>query len=283
MNEPAPKKPLSIRADEATAEKFKALAAEYENPNAALSALIQAFEMQSAQRALPGQSDVIANFEGYLQRAADLFIAALDSQNTAEERARAAAAAQLESKDGVIIALQEEIKDIKSRAQASEDRAVHAESQLDEQRMNSEKLIRSAEERAAAADKRAEQAERAADTLKELNAALTANLDNQETLKARVGELEEAAQHHSESLAEVREQLRAARAAADDKDRELELMKERHALELERAKAEAARQSADEVKALYKKLEEVREHADEHITALRSELAAAKAAAPAAE
>lgn len=266
------KKPISIRADESTADKFKEIAANYPSPNEALTALLQAYEMQAAQRVIPGQADIIADFECYLQRATDLFIAALDSQLSAEERARANAAAQIESKDSVIISLQRQLKDSQDLAKSADERAKQAEKELEAVRTAAEERVHAADQRADSAESKARQAEEHAHTLEELNVELQTNKANTDELKRRIDELTADKEQTAAELIEVKHKLSSALSAIDRKKGEyetkLEAVGAQHALELEKVKAEAARIAADEVKALYSKLDDARGQ----ITALQTEL-----------
>ena len=248
-------KSTTIKITEEVKEKFDNFAQEMGlTQDNAVNALLQAQELLNAQTALSGQADVIKEFDISIQRAKELFISTLDCQLSAEERAQAAVTAQLSSKDTVIAALQQELAEAQERTKTAEEIASNAQKEIEGIRAATEERIQNAEERAKAADDRAAKAEQTAETLKDLNQALNDKLNTYKSFENKAKELEKINGNQVSQLFDQQEELRLA----NNKIREKEL-------EIEKIKAEAARQSAEDNKALYEK-----------ITSLQTELFALK-------
>ena len=235
----------SIRADEETIKRFKEIATRFDNQGEALSSIIEAYEIQNAQRLLPKQADTIAAFDDCVKKAKELFIATLDCQQIAEEHAREEVAGQLRSKDAVISDLQIRVDEYKNRAAAAEDEL--------------ETLQASSNERIQEAESRASQAENNAATLKELNSVLTTSLDNYKSYESKMKELEEISSNQADEITKLRNELAAAKNTISEMSKDMEIHKERHTAEIEKVRAEAVTQSYADIKELYNKLDEAKD------------------------
>lgn len=79
-------KTRSIRADEQTLERFKALSEEFDNQGECLSSLIKAYEISKAKSVLTDTSRAIEDFETHTTAIQEIFITLLESINNADER-----------------------------------------------------------------------------------------------------------------------------------------------------------------------------------------------------
>ena len=97
----------SIRADEATLDKFKALSAEFESQGDCLSQLITAYEINNAKYILTDVRADIADYESHINSIQQAFLHVLELNSNAEKRIRQEFNDLLCSKDSQIISLQE--------------------------------------------------------------------------------------------------------------------------------------------------------------------------------
>lgn len=97
----------SIRADESTYEKFKALSAEFENQGDCLTQLIVAYEISKAKHILVDMQTDIADYESHISSIQQAFLHVLELNNNTEQRIRQEFIDRLTSKDKLIVSLQE--------------------------------------------------------------------------------------------------------------------------------------------------------------------------------
>lgn len=109
-------KTRSIRADEATLDKFKALSESFGNQSECLSTLIEAYEISSAKSILSNVQTDIADYESHMSALNQAFLHILELNSNAEQRIRQEFLAQLSSKDKLIEGLQERAESAESRA-----------------------------------------------------------------------------------------------------------------------------------------------------------------------
>lgn len=103
-------KPKSFRIDDATAEKFKEIAAQIGgSQQETLSKLIEAFEFQSGKMLLSDHRADIEKFEKYVTALTRMYMGCLEDNQNITETIRTEFAALLTSKDNVIQNLQEKI------------------------------------------------------------------------------------------------------------------------------------------------------------------------------
>jgi chromosome segregation ATPase len=97
----------SIRTDEETLANFKELCKQFDNQSECLQALINLHELSNSKKVLSGQQSSIDDFQSRVDGIVRAYINALDMNANAEERIRQEFAEQLNSKDKIIITLQE--------------------------------------------------------------------------------------------------------------------------------------------------------------------------------
>ena len=102
-------KVTSIRADEETTLRFKELSEQYSNSAECLKALINAHEMAQAKGILAGQETNINDFQSHLDSIMRAYITVLDLTANTENRIREECRANLDSKDKIILNLQESL------------------------------------------------------------------------------------------------------------------------------------------------------------------------------
>lgn len=101
-------KTRSIRADEQTLERFKALSEEFDNQGECLSSLIKAYEISKAKSVLTDTSRSIEDFETHTAAIQDIFITLLESINNADERIKNKYEIELQTRTRTIADLQEQ-------------------------------------------------------------------------------------------------------------------------------------------------------------------------------
>lgn len=116
-------KTRSIRADEATLEKFKTLSESFENQGECLATLITAYEISNAKHVLSDMKTDIADYESHIQSIQEAFLHVLEMNNNAEQRIRQDYIALLQSKDKTIAELQSRSEDLQRAAEAAEEKA----------------------------------------------------------------------------------------------------------------------------------------------------------------
>ena len=106
----------SIRAESEVFEQFKRISESFPNQGAALQGLITAYEIQSAKNDIPDRATEIAEIDSDLHAISQAYLNSLVLNENAEQRVRTEFAAQLESKDKLIIDLQARLDSAKSAA-----------------------------------------------------------------------------------------------------------------------------------------------------------------------
>lgn len=187
VEEKTEKKVRSIRADDETFNRFKALCDELGGQSECLNSLITAYEVAAARNSVPEQAANIDEFRAHAEALTRSYLNILEQNTNAEERARLSFAAQLESKDKIIFSFQAETEEQKARA----GRMIETISELEQKAENE----RAEHERTAAALSQAE----------ELNKLQKAQI---ETISERYNELKEKA-------AKIEEEKEKAIAAAE--------------------------------------------------------------------
>lgn len=141
-------KTRSIRADEATLEKFKALSESFENQGECLASLITAYEISNAKHVLSDMKTDISDYESHIQSIQEAFLHVLELNNNAEQRIRQEYAALLQSKDKTIADLQSRSEELEKEATAAKEKAKE-EIELNEMTIGLERDARKAAEKEA--------------------------------------------------------------------------------------------------------------------------------------
>lgn len=149
------KMPTPFRIEQETADRFRDAAKEFSNQDAALNALLAAFEREKLQEANPQFSEDMNTFEKYQRCLSAKFADVLKALSTADERARVDVQKLLDSKDTMIADLQEALEEAKKHKQTYEElysgvekekKAVEAS--LHNEQMETERLRREMQEKA---------------------------------------------------------------------------------------------------------------------------------------
>lgn len=99
-------KTRSIRADEETLDKFKALSESFGNQGECLASLIKAYEVSKAKSVLSDVKTNIADYESHINAIQDIFLSLLESLQNTETRIRNDYAVRLDADAKTILDLQ---------------------------------------------------------------------------------------------------------------------------------------------------------------------------------
>ena len=187
-------KARSFRISEEVSAKLKELCENFDNQNSALSALLNAYEVQNAKTTLKDRQTDIADYDTHIQAIQSAFLRSLELNENAEKRIKTEFINLLNSKDQTIVQLQTE------KAQADEQVEKYKSAE-------SEKTLQSEKERANTEQKAREQAE-----------TISAMLSGQvEQLKAEVAKLTSKANRADE----LNDELSKLKSAYSDKEKAL--------------------------------------------------------------
>lgn len=222
MGESKELKPKSFRIDDATADRFKEIAAQIGgNQQETLSKLIEAYEFQGGKAVLTEKKADIDQFEKYVNALTRMFMGSLEDNQNITVTVRTEYEAQLKSKDAVIQDLQEKLTVIK---QLKEEATRKAQSYADENtRLNDYNASLEAEYKAKTEDLQSMLADK-----DNLNRALT---DRSNELKEKVDSM--AADHEQlmaaqEQLKELNVKLNAAESRCSELEKDFRKSQEEH-------------------------------------------------------
>lgn len=251
------KKVRSIRADEATFNRFKEICEQTGGQQEALTALISCFELDQAKSTLPGQSTLIDDFKARIDGVVNAYINALELSANAEERIRADFALQIDTQTKTIADLQEKNAKLTAalnNAKAEFDATVtEKESAINE--LTAE--YNTASERATTADKQREQAEKIANMATEKVESLTAQIteltDKANQSDSYKSEIEKLKKQVSELTATVEKAEQTCKSTEERYKHDMEVAvkvavadtKEQYQAKIEEMQKEHAKQIAD--------------------------------------
>ena len=207
-------KTRSFRVSEEVSTKLKELCENFDNQNSALSALLNAYEVQNAKATLTDRQTDIADYDTHIQAIQSAFLRSLELNENAEKRIKTEFINLLNSKDQTIVQLQtekaqadEQVEKYKSAygnlITSTEEKIKTMQTQVSE----SEKTLQSEKERANTEQKAREQAE-----------TISAMLSEQvEQLKTQVANLTAKANKADE----LHNELSELKAAYSDKEKAL--------------------------------------------------------------
>ena len=207
-------KTRSFRVSEEVSTKLKELCENFDNQNSALSALLNAYEVQNARAVFTDRQTDIADYDTHIQAIQSAFLRSLEINENAEKRIRTEFINLLNSKDQTIVQLQtervqadEQVEKYKSAygnlITSTEEKIKTMQTQVSE----SEKTLQSEKERANTEQKAREQAE-----------TISAMLSEQvEQLKAEVAKLTAKANRADE----LNDELSKLKSAYSDKEKAL--------------------------------------------------------------
>lgn len=222
MGESKELKPKSFRIDDATADRFKEIAAQIGgNQQETLSKLIEAYEFQGGKAVLTEKKADIDQFEKYVNALTRMFMGSLEDNQNITATVRTEYEAQLKSKDAVIQDLQEKLTVAK---QLKEEATRKAQSYADENtRLNDYNASLEAEYKAKTEDLQSMLADK-----DNLNRALT---DRSNELKEKVDSM--AADHEQlmaaqEQQKELSSKLNAAESRCSELEKDFRKSQEEH-------------------------------------------------------
>lgn len=253
MAEKTPEKKVrSIRADEATFNRFKEICEQAGGQQEALTALISCFELDQAKSTLPGQSTLIDDFKARIDGVVNAYINALELSANAEERIKVDFALQIDTQTKTIADLQEKntkLMTALNNAKAEFDETITAkESTINELTAEYNTEI----ERATTANKQREQAEQIANMATE----------QVQTLKTAIDELKDKADKsdsYKSELEKLQRQVSELTATVKKVEQERKDIEERYKHDIEVAVKVAVADTKEQYQA---KIEEIqKEHA----------------------
>lgn len=222
MGESKELKPKSFRIDDATADRFKEIAAQIGgNQQETLSKLIEAYEFQGGKAVLTEKKADIDQFEKYVNALTRMFMGSLEDNQNITATVRTEYEAQLKSKDAVIQDLQEKLTVAK---QLKEEATRKAQSYADENtRLNDYNASLEAEYKAKTEDLQSMLADK-----DNLNRALT---DRSNELKEKVDSM--AADHEQlmaaqEQQKELSSKLNATESRCSELEKDFRKSQEEH-------------------------------------------------------
>ncbi len=281
----------SIRADDATYEKFKAIASEeFGNQGQCLSTLIGLYELEQSKATLVERKLEIDSFQMHLNKIGELFMMSLNLNQDAELRIHAEFEKLLESKDRMIIDFQEKIaeltnitnysseklkttenenselisENLKIKKQLEEDNQEYIKTIIDKDSLN-KALAESSNERKTEIEKLLKEIEEYKTEVEELD-FLRINVDefsskNQELIK----ELEDQKKDHSMEIIRIKE------ITALEKERSLLTLEKRQQKELKELNKEHNKETKDYITKL-EHLHETYYHSIDQLNAKIKEL-----------
>lgn len=181
----------SFRISDEISEKFKLLCGDFENQNTALSALINAYEMNSAKNILVERQTEIKDYDVHIQAIQKAFLSSLELNQNAENRIRAEFENRITAKDDIIEKLNSQINEANLKVKDAENRADEATKNAQTVIEQSKHDIDALNERVKQAEKSEQQAQDTLSTLKEANYLLRQNNEELQTLKKEIKDLQE--------------------------------------------------------------------------------------------
>lgn len=255
----------SFRISEETTDKFKSVCADFDNQNAALAALISAYEIQNAKAVLSTRQTELEDYDVHLQALQRAFLQSLELNTNAEERIRNEFARQLDTKDKTIADYQARIDELT------------ADLKMVKEKCNTDIQV-SADKLSEALRDITEVNEKNVRLTDELNAAkatiqdklsiidgLTVRIPETEQLQTELKEKDAAIERNKAQYAADKEELNnkilqlnttvtSLSAEIDKLKAAAEMAEEKHQLKLEKAVVEEQKKYMDEIEKLRQEL-----------------------------
>lgn len=106
----------TIRADDETMERFRAISAEYGNQGQALAALVQLHESQRIRTSMPARADELDTYEAHLTRIREMYLASVQMADDANIRVKATYNVEIQVRDRTIADLQTKLDKVSAEA-----------------------------------------------------------------------------------------------------------------------------------------------------------------------
>lgn len=262
-------RPRNYRFKNSTVNSFTNVAAEFDNQDQAMNALLEAYKREKMKEEIPQRSADISKFQEYLGLLLSKYIACVKESQTADERAKSEVSELLSSKDEMIISLQNEKKELQDKLefnqkwrQEAENAAEQAKNEVGEQL----KIVKGLNADYAELEKRSHESikdkERIIDVLGKKVEELELKIQDYSSLVTKIAELEEAGRKLEKSLQE------AERAKKDmEYTHNMEMLKAASAQDCEISKIKADKEAALRVASeeSQKALKELRAEKDQEL------------------
>jgi chromosome segregation ATPase len=256
-------KTRSIRADENTLERFKAISEEFDNQSVALETLINAYELQKSKAVLTDVKTDIEDFDSHLNSIQKGYLHVLELNQNAEHRIKLEFQQQLESKDKQIIDLQQRVDKAELSAKTSENTANALNESLEVQIKANAETTATFEEKLSNATDRIHTIETAIidkqviiDSLNKQLATATEQIDKAESALTQLDELQKKLSNAETTIKSLKEKLIKQEEQALEQSK---LAQERAELNVQRAVLEERSKSQG-------KIEQLMQHNDELVT-----------------
>ena len=154
------KKVRSLRLDDETYNKFRALTEELGNHQDCLKALVSSYELEQSKQILSGQATSIDDFKTRISGVIQAYISALELSVNAEERIRGEFAIQIDSQAKTISDLQARIEESKNSYAELKAQTTQELNALKIELNETKKILKTTSDRAQQALQSKEQAER---------------------------------------------------------------------------------------------------------------------------
>ena len=241
-------KTRSIRADEETLDKFRALSEEFNNQGDCLASLIKAYEVNKAKSVLSDVRTNISDYESHINAIQDIFISMLESMQNTDARVRNEYAVRLDTDAKTI-------SDLQNRLDAAIAKSENAQNLLD---INSESLTQLRE-----------QNKKADEQINSLQSQISDKKDIIDSLNIQLSDylkIKDEYETKNQIIADFK--LERAEQTAEIKSLNAEIDKLNAAIETNKKQAELDKQIAlNEIKSEYMdKLENLRAEKDKLIS-----------------
>lgn len=260
-----PKAPTPFRIEQETADRFREAAKEFSNQDAALNALLAAFDRERLQQANPQFSEDLNAFEKYQRLLSAKFTDVLNALSTADERARVDVQKLLDSKDATIADLQEALEEAKKHKQTYEDLYNGAEKEkkavegsLRNEQMETERLRQEIQEKA-------EQHASILSDKERLNDILSQNVSE---LQRKMSEYQE----YPKQMQEKDAQIKALGEKVQELENQIKDTEYQHKVELLDVERRFEKEKSDIKAQLDERQEALREKYEKEIERLRQRL-----------
>ena len=259
------KAPTPFRIEQETADKFRKVAQEFSNQDAAFNALLASYEREKLMDAYPQFSEDLNTFEKYQRLLSEKFTTVLHALSTADERARVDVQKLLESKDTTIADLQNALEEAKNRKKTYEDlyngaekEKKEVENSLHNEQMETERLRQEMQDKA-------DQHTSILSDKERLNDILSQNVSE---LQGKLREYQEYPKQMQEKDAQIKE-LDARVQLLENQAKDAEYQHKMDLLDLER---QCEKEKSELKEQFAEKQEALREKYDKEIEKLRQRL-----------
>lgn len=259
------KTPTPFRIEQETADRFREAATEFSNQDAALNALLAAYEREKLQEANPQFSEILNTFEKYQRLLSAKFSEVLSALATSDERARVDVQKLLDSKDATIADLQDALEEAKRRKQTYEELYNGAEKEkkavedsLHNEQLETERLRQEMKEKA-------DQHASILSDKERLNDILSQNVSE---LQGKIKEY----QDYPKQMQEKETQIKTLSAKVQELETQIKDTEYQHKMKLLDLERQYEKEKSEIKEQLEEKLEALREKYEKEIERLRQKL-----------